>query len=146
MDNLMKKQYIFASMFADANKLQTIGDHIFKDITMKQWFAIVCIHFFDYSPNLNEIADRMGCSRQNVKKIISILEEKKLVEITSDKKDTRVSRISLTEKCFLMFKEREDIEKELISTLYKEFTSEEIDFMYRMFIKYEEGINNLQTK
>ena len=78
-----------------------------KEITWKQFFAIICINLCKEHPTLNELSDVMGSSHQNVRQILIKLEKKGFVSSVPDEKDKRKQRIFVTDKC-MEFLERND--------------------------------------
>ncbi|MDD3308126.1 MAG: hypothetical protein PHO29_13660 [Acetobacterium sp.] len=106
MDELEQKVYIFASIFALANKLQVLGDTFDKNITIKQWLFIVSVSKFDDPPTLSEVANFIGYSSQNAKRIAVVLNERGYITIIKDQDDARTLRISLTQKCTDYFTQR----------------------------------------
>ena len=93
------KYIIFALIFMLSNRLQTIGDSFFKEVSTKQWFVLLVLGIMkDYSPTLNELSDAVGSSHQNVKQLVLKLQQKGYVDLTKDEKDARRLRISLTPK------------------------------------------------
>ncbi|MDF2614034.1 MAG: transcriptional regulator [Clostridia bacterium] len=141
MDEINKEQFIFGSLFLLANRLQVIGDRWDPDITMKQWFLIVMIaQFGDTPPKLSEVAEFMGSSRQNVKQLALKLEERGFVNIQKDEFDNRAIRLRLTESCKIFFKNREDRENYFLEELYKDFSVEELDSLYKGMYRLSESI------
>lgn len=141
MDEINKEKFIFGSLFLLANRLQVIGDRWDTDITMKQWFLIAMIsQFGDTPPKLSEVAEFMGSSRQNVKQLALKLEERGLMNIEKDKADNRVIRLKLTEACEVFFKNREDRENYFLKELYKDFSEEEIDNLYKGMYQLGESV------
>lgn len=136
-----KKAYIFGAIFLFSNKLQNAGNKLFKEITMKQWLLLISIiHSGVNNPTLTEVANIMGYTRQNVKKLAIHLESKELVELQKDSTDRRALRIVLTQKCFEYFKGREKKEEEFIEDFYEGLTDDEISAMFKAMKKLENNI------
>jgi DNA-binding MarR family transcriptional regulator len=92
---------IFGYLLIVSNKMNTLLEREFKefDVTTKQWFLSETINsLFDSPPTLNEVADAMGSSHQNVKQVAVKLQRKGLLTFEKDKKDARVTRIKLTDR------------------------------------------------
>lgn len=90
---------IFTLIFMLSNRLQTIGDSFFAEVSTKQWFVIVILEIMgDYAPTLNELSEAVGSSHQNVKQLVLKLEQKGYVEINRDGEDARRLRIRLAPK------------------------------------------------
>lgn len=101
MDFMKDRQFVFGSIHIITNRKETLMEREMKefDITFKQWFLMAVIkNSFDTPPTMNEAARAMGSSHQNVKKIASNLETKGYVSFEKDNRDSRVTRIRLTEE------------------------------------------------
>lgn len=141
------EKFIFGCIFLFANKIQTIGDRFDKDITMKQWLLIICIlETKECSPTLSTVADFMGCSRQNVKKLALKLEAKGLINIENDPRDNRSVNLAVTEKCNDFFKKRENTENSFIDNLFKDLTKSDINNLYTTFSKLFRTIEEMDEQ
>lgn len=99
MGRIEKEEYIIGSISLLANKFSQFGDSIHKDITSKQWFLLLMMSKMeDEEKTLNSVAEFVGTTRQNVKKMITQLEEKKYVKVKPSKYDARAMNIVLTKK------------------------------------------------
>ena len=77
MDRTEKAEYIIGSISLLSNKITLLGDTIFPDITFKQWFLLMMISKIErQDKNLNSIAEVVGTTRQNVKKMLLPLQSK----------------------------------------------------------------------
>ena len=99
--------FLLGLLSAFDNRYQAAADAYFKEITWKQFFAIICINLCKEPPTLNELSDVMGSSHQNVKQILLKLEKKGFVSTVPDETDKRKQRILVTKKCNV-FLERND--------------------------------------
>ena len=94
------KHIIFVLIFMLSNRLQTIGDSFFGEISTKQWFVTLMLGIMDgHAPTLSELSDAVGSSRQNVKQLVLKLEQKGYVTLVKDDTDARCLRIHATPKC-----------------------------------------------
>ncbi len=91
--------FLLGLLSAFDNRYQAAADAYFKEITWKQFFAIICINLCKEPPTINELSDVMGSSHQNVKQILLKLEKKGFISTVSDEKDKRKQRIFVTDKC-----------------------------------------------
>ena len=91
--------FLIGLLSAFDNRFQAIADKSMREISWKQFFAIICISLYKKSPTLNELAEVMGCSHQNVKQILLKLEKKGFVNMVVDEKDKRKQRIEITDYC-----------------------------------------------
>ena len=91
--------FLIGLISAFENRFQAMADKSMKEISWKQFFAVICIGMCKEKPTLKELAEIMGSSHQNVKQILIKLEKKGFVRIVADEKDKRKQRIELTEYC-----------------------------------------------
>ncbi len=145
MDELERKAYIFASIFALSNKLQVLGDAFDKNITIKQWLFMVGVSKFSEPPTVSEVANFVGYSRQNAKRIASSLAGRGCVTITQDKNDARALRIALTPKCKAYFARRSSRELEFLDNIFTGFDTELIDGFHRGLSRLEENIETMMN-
>ena len=60
---------LFASLFILQNRLQTAGEKLQTEISMKQWLLLAMAECCPEPRTLTNIGELMGCSRQNIKKL-----------------------------------------------------------------------------
>ncbi len=89
--------FLLGLLSAFDNRYQAAADAFFKEITWKQFFAIICINLCKEAPTINELSDVMGSSHQNVKQILLRLEKKGFVSTVADERDKRKQRIVVTD-------------------------------------------------
>jgi DNA-binding MarR family transcriptional regulator len=139
------KKFLFASVFIDANKLQTIFDRYHPDVSSKQWLLMVIAASFETPPTLTEVAEAMGCSRQNVKKIAAILEKKGYLSLQKELKDGRSICIVVTDKFREYANKLQVRNREVLEVMFKEFTKEQIKEFYESTNKLARGIEALES-
>ena len=140
-DIMQKKAYAFGTLFVLANRLQALGDAVDKKITLKQWlFISVIIKSEKQSLTINELAKLIGTSRQNVKKMATILEREGFVTFEKDNSDARILRVMLTEKCFEHFAKRGTLEIEFITKLFEGMDEEIIN---KTIVSFNALLNNI---
>ena len=81
-----------------ANTLQTVMDMGMSDITSRQWLPLMILGSCGEAPNLNQLAEKCGITRQSAKQLVDKLVEKELVRLEKDEKDKRSSLVIITEK------------------------------------------------
>lgn len=132
MNRLDKQKFIFGNLFLLANKMQVIGDIYLAadDMTLRQWFLTIAIlQFGETPPTLNEVADKMGSTRQNVKQLVTKLLEKGFITIEKDAVDARAMRLKLTRKSKLFWEGREEKDRRFITDLFGNLTDSELSVM-----------------
>lgn len=143
MINSMDKRFaLFGYFFAMSNRLQTVGDRFYEEITCKQFFLMICLRLFENgAPTINELSEIMGCSHQNVKSIAGKLEEKGYLEIRPDSDDARKLRICLTKKADSLAKKYQKKELDFIDMLFTGISDKQIETTFKTLEKMEENIN-----
>ena len=118
-----KQAFIYAAIHLLANRLQTVGDKIDPTISSKQWFLLVAVSKFtevrETPPNIGDIANGLGTSRQNIKKMASILEQRGFLKLEKDQNDLRRTRLLLTEQCKDYFQSREQRDDEYLERIFQ---------------------------
>lgn len=132
---------LFGLLFAFMNRLQAAGDAFYDEITCKQFFLLACINLYaGNAPTANELAETMGCSRQNVKEILNGLSKKEMIVFELDENDRRKQRIYLTQKTRELAKKYSQKEKEFMRLLYDGISEEEIRNVYRVISRMEKNL------
>lgn len=99
-DFYLKRMALLGTIFKVNNLFQTVDERHYIEITQKQESLLFTVEyaFPNYTPTLNELAEFMGSSHQNIKQIVLRLEKKGYLYLEQDKTDKRKRRIRLTEK------------------------------------------------
>lgn len=140
MNELEQKAYIFGTIFTLSNRLQVLGDEFDENITTKQWLFILGVSRFEEPPTISEVANFIGYSRQNAKRIAAALQKNGYVEIAKDKNDARALRIRLTSKCINYFENRDKREIEFLEKIFTGFDAELTHSLYKGLIRLEKNI------
>lgn len=136
---------LFGLLFAFMNRLQATGNSFYKEVTCKQFFLLACMNLYpDEAPTANDMAETMGCSRQNVKEILNSLCKKGLVVLTQDENDKRKQRIYITEKNKQLSEKYLPKEKEFMQILYNGISDEEIRTVYKIISRMEKNLKRIE--
>ncbi|MBO7452953.1 MAG: winged helix DNA-binding protein [Clostridiales bacterium] len=128
MSRVSKEEYIIGSISLLANRFAQFGDSIHEDITFKQWFLLLMISKMDdEEKSLNSIADFVGTTRQNVKKLIVPLEEKKYVKVKPSKTDARALKIELAPKTYRYFEKHYETTAKKTDELFSKMNENDLD-------------------
>lgn len=142
IDNMHRIKAIFSSIFVLQNRLQTAGDKIQTQISMKQWLLIAMTDSCPEPRTLTNIGHLMGCSRQNVKKLALALEEKGFAHLVSKEKNSVC--IELTEKVGEYAKEIGHKQTQALKLLFEDFSEKEITQLYNLYAKLYAGIARVE--
>lgn len=128
MSRTENEEYIIGSVSLISNKIMKFGDSIFPDITYRQWFLLMMISKMEsQEKSINSIAEFVGTTRQNVKKMLVPLEKKGYVIIAKSSSDARALRVELAEKTYQYFSENDEPTIRETNKMFSTFSDEEID-------------------
>ena len=137
---------IFSSLFIAGNRLQTLFDNDSPDISLKQFMLLTMVRQAKEELTFTQLGKLLGCSRQNVKKLAAVLEQKGFVQICKGSKDVRAAVILPTEKQEPYFARIADHNEQKLAALFADYTDEEIAHFYALFMKLYEGLEKLETE
>jgi len=117
--NISAQEYIYMAIHMLANRLQVLGDRFDPTISSKQWHVLAVISKFEKAPpNIGDVANVLGTSRQNIKKMASILQQRGFVRMEKDENDMRNILLNLTEQCAEYYRSREQLEHEYLAGVF----------------------------
>ncbi|WRS26992.1 MarR family transcriptional regulator [Oscillospiraceae bacterium MB08-C2-2] len=94
------KQYVlFGGAFVLANKLQLVADKKTHGLSTKQWFLLRNLSDLpaDPPPTITMLAKETDTSRQNVSKMLEVLQRQGYVALQNNAEDHRSQSVVLTE-------------------------------------------------
>lgn len=135
--------FLLGLLSAFDNRYQASADSFMKDITWKQFFAVICIKLCREAPTLNDLADIMGSSHQNVKQILLKLERKGFVSMTTDGKDRRKQRIVLTDQCREFCEKNDAPSQEIIRRIFEGIDEDQLRITIETIMTMERNVSKL---
>ena len=135
--------FLIGLLSAFDNRFQAIADKSMREISWKQFFAIICINLCKESPTIKELAEIMGSSHQNVKQILNKLEDKGFVRTISDEKDKRKQRIIITEKTKAFCEEHEEGSQRIVKKIFEGIDTNDIGIAIRTIMQMEENLEEV---
>lgn len=138
--------FLLGLLSAFDNRFQAMADKEMKEISWKQFFAIICINLCKEHPTIKELAEIMGSSHQNIKQILLKLEKKGFVTIQTDVKDKRKQRIFLTEYCKDFCKRNDEAGRQIIDGMFDNISKEQLHTTIQTIIEIEHNLKNLKEK
>lgn len=131
---LMEQTY--ATLFSLTNKLQVQGDQYFKNLTSRQFMVMIAIaHLPENETTLNNIARKLGTTKQSVKQIITIIENKGFVITRPSQQDKRAVNVIITEPGKQVMLECGEIGINFFIDIFKDFTTEEMEILWSLLKK-----------
>lgn len=138
------RYFLFGLLNAFANRLQTVGDTFFEEISWKQWFVLIGIDLFENPPTINEVAEVIGSSHQNVKQILLKLEKLGFVILYTDELDRRKLRIKVTDKKKEFDQKYNKNSMEFMKEFYKGLNDKDIEITMKTLLTMEQNLINLK--
>ncbi len=137
------KKLLFAGVFIQENKLHAVFDR-YSDMSSKQWLLMAVCKSFDEAPDLTTLANAMGCSRQNIKKLAANLEKSGYVRLEKTLEDARALHVVITDKGKAYNEKNTELGEFVHREIFKEFTDEDIRKYYELSVKMMHGIEHLE--
>ncbi|MCR5228331.1 MAG: MarR family transcriptional regulator [Eubacterium sp.] len=109
-----------------ANTLQSVMDMGMDDITSRQWLPLMILGRCEEAPNLNQLAEKCGITRQSTKQLIDKLVEKGYVTLEKSDTDKRNIRIAITKKGRNWGKKNLEKNMAFVSELYSDISERDI--------------------
>ena len=125
-----KETYVIGAVSLLSSRLAAHCDSRLKGVTFRQWFLLTMI---DRMPagekSVNDIAEFAGTTRQNVRTMVTALEQKGLVQVMPSRRDGRALSVSLTRKAKRCLKTNEEAMEEVQSELFANVSPAEVDHL-----------------
>ncbi len=136
---------LFGILFAFGNRLQTAGDSFYNDITCKQFFLLICLNLFpNEAPTINDLAEVMGCSHQNVKQLALKLEKNGFLTLLTDQEDKRKLRIVQTKALLEFANQNKSREIAFMQHLFEGIPADEIAVTYKVMNTMETNLTKIK--
>lgn len=135
--------FLLGLLSAFENRFQAVADSTMKEISWKQFFAIICVNLCKDSPTVKELAEIMGSSHQNVKQILLKLEKKGFVSIIVDEKDKRKQRIYLTDYCRKFCSENDEMTINIMKGMFAGVSEEQLQVTIQTIIQIEDNLKEI---
>ena len=140
---------VFASIFLLSQKLQYITDYELgkNGLTTKQFQVLAAADkYFDEPPSLNDVADMLATSHQNVKQLSNQLVKKGFVEYVKDPSDGRKVLLKTTEKNRRFWDSHAAEHIQFFNELFSELTQDEIEQLYNLQGKLMQSFDRFYTE
>ena len=137
--------FLLGLLSAFENRFQAVADNAIKEISWKQFFAVICINLCKEKPTVKELAEIMGSSHQNVKQILLKLEKKGFVHITVDEKDKRKQRIELTDYCREICAQNDEMTTMAIGKMFEGVSPEQLQVTIQTIIQIEDNLKQFEA-
>ena len=136
--------YLLGLISAFENRFQAMADSTMKEISWKQFFAIICINLCKEPPTIRELSDILGSSHQNVKQILLKLEKKGFIAFLSDENDKRKQRIVLTDTCRAFCEKNDDMSIHIMTKMFDGIPEKDIKTTINTITRIEKNLNEVE--
>lgn len=129
-------QQTYATLFSLANKIQIAGDQYYDQMTSRQYMTMLAIlHLPEDKRTLNNIARKMGTTKQNVTQLVSNIEKKGYICIEPSKHDKRAVNVMLTESGMKAMLTCGEIGLTFMGDLFHDFSECELETLWDLLKK-----------
>lgn len=145
-ERLEMEKYILVVLFLIQQRWgYVIGKDLSEDrITTKQWLMMIVIaNAFNHAPSMQEVADAMSITHQNVKQLAVRLEDRGFLKIERDPDNRRILRLKITEECQQYWEKRSPEDIKSINALFKDLNDTEMKNFFEIMGKLEKISLNL---
>jgi len=126
-------QQIYATLFAVSNKLQILGDQALGNLTSRQLMTLIAIiHLPKDSASLNQIAKKLGTTKQNTKQLVSVLEKKGYVKLVPSIRDKRAYNVTITTSGEEATLEGQKLGTDFFQNVFAAFSIEKLEVFWNM--------------
>ncbi|NMD37770.1 MAG: hypothetical protein GYA87_03705 [Christensenellaceae bacterium] len=126
LSNIDDRYYLFGMLTVFANRMQTVGDTVFEEITWKQWFALLGSSVLQPLPSVSQVANFLGTSHQNMKQLLLRLQSRGFIKLEKDKADLRRTLIKLTPEYEAFDKKYRESSSIFMDSLFEGISSESL--------------------
>ncbi len=128
---LFLMQQVSATLFSLSNKLQLVGDKYLGKLTSRQLMVMMAIlHLKEDGPILNNIAVKLGTTRQNIKQLVNSMKKKGYIVTVPSPRDKRVVNVKITEAGKHATIECSEKGMIFFLDLFKEFSKDEMELLW----------------
>lgn len=140
LTGISEEYAIYGTLFSLSNRIQTIGDKEYTNITMKQHFLLISLGMFEKPPTLKELSELIGCSYQNVKRMADHLQKEGYLKIIQDCNDKRKLLLVSTGKIDVIENLNREKTMLFMSQLYKNISREDLVTTLKTLLKMNNNI------
>lgn len=141
-----KRLLSYINVLLLSNRLETIMDKNLKEISTKQWIALIMLGTFENPPTLKELAKKCGITHQSTMQLVKKLQSKGYVTIVTDEKDRRAIRIIATDKRDKWTDQYAEENMQNIETLFSDLTEREIEIFCKAQLKMYERLEIMEKE
>lgn len=137
---------LFGGSFILANKLQCVADKTVEGLSTKQWFLLRTLYDMpaDPTPTITSLAKETDTSRQNVTKMLEVLQRQNCVIIGDSQYDRRSRTVELTEHGRHMLGGMADQAQGFFENLFSGISGKDCAVAAKVTVKMIENLARMQ--
>lgn len=142
-------QYVlFGGSFILANKLQWVADKKIDGISSKQWFLLRTLHDMpkDPMPTITSLAKESDTSRQNVTKMLEVLQRQGCVALSDNPSDSRSHTIKITQRGEQVLGSMAARSQDFFKDLFTDISEEDCSLAAQVLIKMTANLTRMQEE
>jgi len=134
--DLFLMQQIYSALFSVGNKIQVQSDQYLEKLSSRQFMVILAIaHLPEDQTSFNNIARKLGTTKQNVKQLVTTMKNKGYVEIAPSQHDKRAVNTTITAFGKQVALEAGEKGTYFLADLFKTFSTNELETMWGLLKK-----------
>ncbi len=141
------KQYVlFGGAFVLANKLQSVADKKVQGLSTKQWFLMRNLSDLpaEPPPTITMLAKETDTSRQNVSKMLEVLQRQGYVILCDNPEDLRSQIVKMTKAGKLALQQMAGAAAPFFADLFSGISMEECEVSAGVMIKLVDNLQRMQ--
>lgn len=148
-ERIEMEQYILVFLFLVQQRWSYIISKELREdkITTKQWLTMIIIeNAFMHDPSMQEVADALSTTHQNVKQLAIRLKKRGFLKIERDQNNRRILRLKTTDESIEYWENRSSKDIKTITSIFEDLNDIEIKSLFEILNKLEEISEKLYTK
>ncbi len=140
VERIEMEKYILIILFLIQQRWSYVinKDLVEDQITTKQWLMMIVIsNAFNHAPSMQEVADTMSITHQNVKQLAVRLEDRGFLNIERDPDNRRILRLKVTEECKKYWEKRTPENIKSINSIFDGLDDIEMKNLFEIMGKLE---------
>jgi DNA-binding MarR family transcriptional regulator len=136
LQELFLMQQAYATLMSASNKLEKQADKYFKKLTARQYMAILAIlHLPQEETTVKNIAKKLGTTKQNANQLLTTIEKKGYIAISSSDIDKRAVNIKVTESGLQAMVESAESGTVFMADIFHGFNEKELETLWQLLMK-----------
>ncbi len=134
--DLFLMQQVYSTLLSVNNKLQAGSDRYFSKMSSRQYMAMMAVlHLQESEATINNIARKLGTTKQNTKQLITALVKKRYAVLKKSETDRRAANVEITPLGFSELLTASEIGIMFLADVFNEFSGDELQVLWDLLKK-----------